>query len=346
MSGRLDACRSQSVRGAMSDPSVREHAARILAEVMKHRRSPARCACKGALCSDACVRPHLDRVARAVERAQPIVFILPSFPGKSPNPAKVLGPMPDMAERASLTFLNTLCRKIGERHAPGARLILCSDGRVFSDAVGLHEPDVTAYQRGIESIIEELRLEALSTFNLDDLFPGCDFAEMRSRLMARHGRPLDDLRAAVRAGGEARQIYCGITRFLFEDALRPDLGISRTALQKLCRERAYHVVQRSKAWDGLLAGEFPDAVRLSIHPQGCGSGKIGIHMMATADEWLTPWHGVAALANGSFTLIKRREAEAAGARMVFRDGRPSHYVLRAASPRDPTGAVCGAKEPK
>ncbi|WP_230975142.1 L-tyrosine/L-tryptophan isonitrile synthase family protein [Burkholderia stagnalis] len=310
----------------LPDQSIHAQAMEILGLVMKHRRVAAQSPCESPLCAT-CLGPHLGRVIKAIERDEPVVFVLPAFPAKSPNPGKVLGPTPDMAERQSLAFLNELCNRIGAVYAPGARIILCSDGRVFSDAVGMNESDVTAYQQGISALIEELGASALSTFNLDDVFPGSGFDEMRARLMTRHGQPLDELRAAVRAGGEARRMYCGITRFLVEDATRPDMAISKTALQKECRERAYQVVQRSKAWDGLLATIFPDAVRLSIHPQSCGSRKIGIHMMATADGWLTPWHGVAALVNGSFRLLKRREAEAAGAALVFQNGRPSHYVL-------------------
>jgi pyoverdine/dityrosine biosynthesis protein Dit1 len=109
------------------------------------------------------------------------------------------------------------------------------------------------------------------------------------------------------------------------------MTISRTALQKDCRRRAYEVVQRSKAWGALLATCFPDAVRLSIHPQACGSEKIGIHLMMTADSWLTPWHGVAVEAEGRFVLLKRREAESLGAKLVFQNGRPSHYVLESSA---------------
>ncbi|WP_232440994.1 L-tyrosine/L-tryptophan isonitrile synthase family protein [Burkholderia ubonensis] len=311
----------------LSGQSIHAQAVEILGLVMKHRRVAARSPCKDDTLCTACLRPHLERVMKAIERDEPVVFVLPAFPAKSPNPGKVLGPTPDMAERQSLAFLNDLCNRIGAVYAPGARIILCSDGRVFSDAVGMNEGDVTAYQQGISALIEELGASALSTFNLDDVFPGSGFDEMRARLMASHGQPIEELQAAVRAGGEAQRMYCGITRFLVEDATRPDMNISKTALQKECRERAYHVVLRSKAWDGLLATIFPDAVRLSIHPQSCGSRKIGIHMMETADSWLTPWHGVAALVNGSFTLLKRREAEAAGAELVFQNGRPSHYVL-------------------
>jgi pyoverdine/dityrosine biosynthesis protein Dit1 len=67
-------------------------------------------------------------------------------------------------------------------------------------------------------------------------------------------------------------------------------------------------------------------VRLSIHPQPCHAEKIGIYLVDTRDNWLTPWHGVAVETQGRFALMKRHEAEALGARVVYRDGRPSHFL--------------------
>lgn len=295
---------------------------KILDFVLRHRRVPL-----GETGVDAAHEPHLERIAAAVARNEPIVFVLPAFPGKSPNPAKVLSPRADMAERQSLAFLNSLCLRIEALYAPGARIVLCSDGRVFNDVVGIAESDVTVYQNDINDLIRDLDASNLSTFNLDDIFVHGDFGAMRSRLMSDYGQPLEAVQTEVRSNVDAKRLYLGITRFLWEDGLRPDMTISKTALQKSSRHRAYQVIQRSRAWDELLAEKFPHAVRLSIHPQVAGSRKIGIHLMDTADEWLTAWHSVALEAGGRFRLMKRAHVEKLGAQLVYRDGRPSHYVM-------------------
>src|SRR5688500_13454019 len=259
---RADAATTyESHKNPTARSTYRDLATDILGLVMRHRRVPKDTeACAHHRCP-ACAAQYLDRVTGAIRRNEPIVFVLPAFPGKSPNPAKVLGPRPDMAERQSLAFLNTLCRRIKGIYAPGARIVLCSDGRVFSDVVGIQDGDITTYQQDLDALIAELGADNLATFNLDDVFNGCSFEAMRTRLMAEYGEPIEVLQAAVRAGGEARRLYCGITRFLLEDAMRPNMTISKTALQKECRRRAYEVTQRSKAWDRLLAECFPDAVR-------------------------------------------------------------------------------------
>jgi pyoverdine/dityrosine biosynthesis protein Dit1 len=86
------------------------------------------------------------------------------------------------------------------------------------------------------------------------------------------------------------------------------------------------VIQRSKAWGELVETKFPNAVRLSIHPQSCGDKKMGIRLIEP-DNWLTPWHGVAVEVDGRFMLLKRAQAEELGADLVHWDGRPSHFVL-------------------
>ena len=153
--------------------------------------------------------------------------------------------------------------------------------------------------------------------------------------MHQYGESLEKLQASVSRGKspdssledqESHRLYLGITRFLIEDAMYPGQTKSRSALQKECRLRSYTVIQRSKAWGELVEDKFPDAVRLSIHPQTCGSVKLGIRLIEP-DNWATPWHGVAVLVKGRYVLLKRAQAEALGAQLVTRYGRPSHYVL-------------------
>ena len=73
------------------------------------------------------------------------------------------------------------------------------------------------------------------------------------------------------------------------------------------------MIRRSDAWGALVAEAFPDAVRLSIHPQPEVSEKIGVHLVDTEDAWLTPWHACAVLTPDGARLMKRADAEAAGA---------------------------------
>lgn len=317
-----------------NDMTDAELARFLLADVMRFRRmSPSEASCT-EFCEE-CQAPHIAKVEAAIAQRKPITFVLPAFPGKSPNTAKVFGPLPDMAERCALEFLQSVCDRIKRHYEPGAQIILCSDGRAFSDVVGMRDEDVTDYQHELARLIEYLGLTSLITFNLEQLYPTTDYDALRTNLMAQFGEPLEELKASISRGKshdasiedrESNRLYRGITRFLVEDAMRPDQTQSRTSVQKDCRVRAYLVIQRSKAWGVLIAEQFPEAIRLSIHPQSCGSKKLGIRLIEP-DHWQTPWHGVAVQVGSRFVLLKRSQAEGLGAHLASRFGRPSHYVL-------------------
>ncbi len=101
--------RDYSPTTSQSSVIVKEIAKEILAEVMQYRRfSGPKNSCACSLCSK-CIEPHLSKIISAVALGLPVTFILPAFPGKSPNPDKVFGPLPDMAERLALEFLQRLC---------------------------------------------------------------------------------------------------------------------------------------------------------------------------------------------------------------------------------------------
>lgn len=341
----------------MYEQEPRSLAREILRRVLRYQRSSESSGCLPPC--ERCLFYHQAKILYFVEQGLPVELALPAFPGKSPNPHKVLGTLPDMAERLSLEFLQRLSAWIAEIYPPGARIVICSDGRVFSDLVRIADHHITAYQSGIRRMLGEVHAAAreharvrgaceplpLELFNLEDEYEIVDYDEMRQTLVESYGEPLEQLREDVRAGGEPLSLYRGITRFLLDDSSGEVTGMSRSALQKECRLRAYGVIQRSKAWGGLVAHKFPRAIRLSIHPQACSFEKIGIHMLETADNWLTPWHGVAVDLGGRFVLVKRAQAEALGATLVHVDGAPSHYTLSPAVlpalrlPFGPLGAV-------
>ena len=320
----------QSILGpeAMMSADHSSTAAMILDIITATRRYPSGMACAVTPCPK-CAGVHGGIIRDMVALGEPVSFVLPAFPGKSPNLRKVLGPKPDKAEEVALEFLDGMCRRISAHYSPGAVITICSDGRVFSDVVGIREEDITEYQRIMHVLAGRIGPDTLRLYHLDEAYPGLDHDAMRAALIAAYGEDLADIRARVAGGGAPLALYRGVTRFLFEDSDVPDHDRkpSRSARQRDSRHRAYSVIQRSVAWCELLKKNFPHAVRLSIHPHPCGSDRIGIGLVNSDDNWLTPWHGVAVEKGGRFTLMKRHEAELLDTELVNHDGRPSHYRL-------------------
>jgi pyoverdine/dityrosine biosynthesis protein Dit1 len=304
-------------------------ARRVLRELLACRRQFPRTDASIADEEHLVAATQLPRLRHFIERNARIDFILPAFPTKSPNPRKVLGHLPDMAEKIALQFLERLCQHIKSLYAPGARIVICADGHVFADLIRVRDNIVESYQQAMKRHVDTTHDGCLELVNLTDLdtvaFDSHD--RLRQRLVDEHAEPLGLIKTRLMNNEQDLLLYRSITRFLFEDGLLPDYNGSRTALQRDARQRAVGVIQRSWAWGNLLAQCFPDAIRLSIHPQPAASLKIGIHMLPTRDDWLTPWHGVATRVNGRFVLMKRSEAERMGGRLMKVDGAPSHYVI-------------------
>ncbi|MGW4891903.1 L-tyrosine/L-tryptophan isonitrile synthase family protein [Kitasatospora sp. NPDC004240] len=291
----------------------------ILALLLPHRRASD----PGTPVSPADFPLQLARLADFVRAGEPVLFTLPGFPCKSPNPAKVLGHLPDEGERLSLTFLDGLCAAIGEVHRPGARILICSDGHIFGDLIHVPDDHIDAYSDALAAMIAREGLHRLDTFDLRAVLGDLPYDEKRARVHARYAPGRERLREQVRTDEETLRLYRGITRFLTDDTT--GFTGTRSALQRDCRERAYAVIQRSRAWGDLIAEHHPRAFRLSIHPQPAGAAKFGIRLLEARDAWTTPWHSsVLHRPDGRWELLRSEEAAKLG-RPVLRDGRPSHY---------------------
>ncbi|MFD0264665.1 L-tyrosine/L-tryptophan isonitrile synthase family protein [Kitasatospora indigofera] len=300
-------------------PSVGQTCAAVLELLLPHRRA----ADPDTPATVADFPEQLTQLAEFVTAGDQILFTLPGFPCKSPSPAKVLGHLPDEGERLSLTFLDDLCAAVGAVYRPGARIAICSDGHIFGDLIRVPDHHIDAYADELAAMIRREGLQHLSVFDLRDVLGDLPHAEKRARVHAAYAPTVEQLRAEVRSDEATLALYRGITRFLTEDTA--GFTGTRSALQRECRQRAYGVIQRSRAWGDLIAEHHPRSVRLSIHPQGRGAAKFGIRLLDAEDAWTTPWHStVLHRLDGSWELLRRSESERAG-RLVLRDGRPSHF---------------------
>lgn len=303
----------------------------VLKELLKYRR----CFSQSNECDEYEERKvseiQIPRIRAFIEKSQPIEFILPAFPTKSPNPKKVLGKIPDMAEKLSLVFLNSLCQKIKDIYSLGAKIIICSDGHVFSDLICVDDNDITLYQKELNKLLSKLDGESLYLYSLSSVKEltqySQDYTQLRSLLVKNYATSIDEIKGELKQTNGGIQLYQAITRFLYEDSFLPDYTGSKAALQRNAKQRAVGVIQRSRAWGNLLSTKFPSAIRLSIHPQPADSIKMGIHLMPTRDNWLTPWHGVAVNINGRFILMKNETVKKMNGKLVEVDGSPSHYVI-------------------
>lgn len=104
------------------------------------------------------------QVRSLVQANDTIQLTLPAFPCKSPNSDKVLGTLPDMAERMSLRFLRQLCDEIEKVYVPGARVLICSDGHVFGDLIQVDDDTISDYTAGLIDMINTEQISCIDIF--------------------------------------------------------------------------------------------------------------------------------------------------------------------------------------
>jgi pyoverdine/dityrosine biosynthesis protein Dit1 len=299
----------------------------IMKNLIALRRAyPEKLSCTHAHQSD-CFFIHEQKLAASIASQQPIRFILPAFPAKSPNPNKTATAMPDLGERLALKSLNQLCKKIHAVYPLGVEIVICSDGRVFNDLVKVSDNDVNAYAQAIQEIIYQDHLSYLTTFSLDNYYCQLPYEVMREKLMYEFGESLTTLKERVKNLDHDKKLFNGIHRFIFEDQHALFSTLTKNKIRTQTKTIAYEVIRRSNAWSRLLEKHFPEAVRLSIHPQLCGSEKFGILLLKSEDAWATPWHRVVVQQGHDHVLARKATALQNGAKPVYINQTFSHYVM-------------------
>jgi pyoverdine/dityrosine biosynthesis protein Dit1 len=252
--------------------------------------------------------PLFQSMARMMQNNEPLLFILPAFPAKSPSPQKTSGTGPDLGEVLALKALEEMCSKLSQVYAPGAKVLICSDGRVFSDIVMVSDKTIDEYSTGIDDIIQDYQLTHVATLSMDDLYPTIKGDELRQKLMQQFGKGLSEVKELVKSNADYLKLFNGMHRFLKEDqeVLHPEK--TRSQITKETKEKTYELIRRSDAWSSLLSYTFKNALRFSIHPYPDGHEKFGIKMIQSSEKWATPWHNVTVKMKGQFELMHLKDA--------------------------------------
>ena len=267
--------------------------------------------------------PLMRKMVEKMMRGEKLVFILPAFPAKSPSPMKTTGILPDLGEVLALKNLNRMCGEISGHYAPGAEVIICSDGRVFSDVVSVSDEHISSYAEGIDDIIREFDLSHLKTFSMDEIMPHKKGDELRSEVLLRFAMSLEEAREKAR---QNTALFNGLHKFMIEDQLG-FTTLSKNQLAKLMKERTYELMRRSDAWSALLEEKFGDVLRLSIHPYPARHEKFGVKLVPSSSGWATPWHNVTVQTERGFELMHKAKALELGARERKLGGKYAYFEL-------------------
>jgi pyoverdine/dityrosine biosynthesis protein Dit1 len=329
--------------------------ARALARVMLNARKPSKNGCSSPTCPE-CLDKLEARLFTYVKSGLPMTLVVPSFPFKIPLPSKTLASRADRSEAVAIEAIVRLVDQINAIHAPGASVVIGSDGLVFLpvrsragfdldlDAVKAYANDVTAM------IADAGGAGRVRIAQLDDFYTGTP-QEMVQALVTDH-QPLsrdEVVRRKIASGSpepfDLRTFYTHDLQELRATGRRADLS-GKAIKEREAPALAAEAMYVSSAWSNLLASNYPGALRLSIHPiclhkTAVGQEKLGIRF-GESTPWfaplleqrrhptsISPWRSVwiEDPETGEGCRTTNEGARDLGAELVFVNGHPSHYIL-------------------
>ena len=98
-----------------------------------------------------------EKITKFLECKKPLKFLLVGFPFKSANTEKkVLGQVPDMAERRSLEYLYGCIKSLKEAYPYGVELVIFCDGIPFCEYLGISAETVKLYEQGLQRLVQDM----------------------------------------------------------------------------------------------------------------------------------------------------------------------------------------------
>ncbi|KAI1355328.1 Clavaminate synthase-like protein [Xylaria sp. FL0043] len=284
------------------------------------------------------------QIQKALERDVPIELVLPAFPFKSSNRSKkVLGPLPDEAERLSLLHLNGLCLAIKDATDSDTYLTIVSDGITYNDLLGVSDEEVWRYGQQLRLMAEQNDCRCIRFSRICDLVGAeheserldeapylAKVSEYRRKLEANtpSGFELSD---AIANDPDIATTYKGYKKFLVGE--RDDRNIrSRSQTERENSGIAKAMILRgkcNKAFAEAVKIKYPDSIRLSIHYSN-DTTKVSITMLPQENEIvMTPWHGaVVRGVDGSVSMSHAILVPAMTHDIIYANGRPSYFRER------------------
>ena len=245
----------------------------------------------------------IQNIAYFIAQNRPIAMLMVGFPFKSANEEKkVLGRLPDMAERKSLEYLQGMLNDIKKVYKPGANILIFCDGIPFAEFCGISMDAVINYEKALKALAADL--PDISLYTSQDM--------------------ISHYKLAL-----AEAIIPFVDRYEPSDAqFKQTLKVvPETALKRIALELDYpegRVLIKKHGLEnivvGLLAREMrlrtflttafpsPDFFRLTVHLSPDVSKKFGVKLSPNSD--VTPYHGtLVEEADGSWAIKYKKDID-------------------------------------
>lgn len=265
-----------------------------------------------------------EKMSPFVSAQRPIDFVMLGYPMKSPNDRdKVLGKLPDMAEQVSFDNFTCFNDRVKEFYPPGVNISIVSDGFIFSDVLDVPDKVVCEYEERNKELSKEapVKWHDLTSFYRK----GMDMSAMREKVMEQFGITTEELERRILLDPDVNSLYRGMIRFMEEDLAIRKFD-SNSQLHKRAKIVGREMMFRNEAYSRLIQSNFGAHIRLSMHPSINNGTKYSFQLIPSPNARHSPWHASLLIhADGSMETIKRKDAEAQGYSLVYKDNQPYYF---------------------
>lgn len=266
-----------------------------------------------------------SKMQHFIDQSQPIEFVMLGYPMKSTNNRdKVLGKVPDMAEEVSILNFRRFNTEFKKIYQPGVKVTIVSDGFVFNDLLG--EPDNIVHEYK-ERVIDMAKNSPLEVLELKDFWKRSFTMTMaRNSLMESFGIDESEMQRRILMDPDVNFLYRGMIKFMEEELAIKEFA-SGNQLHKAAKNLTRQMMLRNEAYSMLVKNEFPNSIRLSMHPSVNNGAKYSFQMIPSKKAWTSPWHSALLVtADGSYATVHRKDAIEAGYELCYKNGKPYNFI--------------------
>ena len=270
----------------------------------------------------------ISKVNDYVSENKALTLVLPSFPFKSQNRDNTLGDLPDMGDYIALEVLNSLCNNIRNIYKPGVDFVLASDGRLYSDLVGVSDSTVNSYREELLRMNKVICKDScLRWFSLDEGIKKEEGLDVREILERDYSDGIEIVMEEVIRDRDYLRLYIGFKNFALSEIQAQNLDCSNREMVRRAKSIAKRMMVRNFANARLLKENFPNMIRLSVKHHDTRKGLFAVNLIRIHTDIGTPWlSAVVKMKDGKYMYIKAKEARGVGYREVKKENRGYMFV--------------------
>jgi pyoverdine/dityrosine biosynthesis protein Dit1 len=247
-----------------------------------------------------------------------INFIMPAFPGKSPNLNSTFTAGVGLEEIYALKTIDEFISKINCVYQFGCKLTIIHDGHLFYD-LGITRTDeqLTSY---VKSFIK-LKSDSIISYTLNDLMGSDSFSVSRNKFKKEY---VETNINNPRSRDVQNEIL--FTKNEFADKIGY-INMSKNQLQKKSKEIAKKSLILKAGLSDLISKKFEIYIRLSIHYQNKESPKMGIQLIPNAINHGTPWFNVLYRAPSGKVILGKKDWDIPSKQLINENGQGYFYGI-------------------